>query len=258
MLSRLLDSYQEYQNPASLRAVERNRSSTPVTNNFPVTFPESYPFSLATQGPKANPTASGSLDVKPEVSPGLGEGAIVILVLILSAPKKHIVGFLESILEIEGRDHLAALLLQFFKVAASILNNEAFPKNWLNVNILAHRVLLKMMDPIATMFEREFIPDEASGRPFDSSLWKECFHVLLKLLSSEHLVIEEFSPQVGQRNPLRILYVTLTLVPRNDEPCGVSRAISAEKVQPSYSGSGARWDGQTRPRPKRLRWRGTR
>ncbi|RDX50021.1 cytoplasmic protein [Lentinus brumalis] len=195
LLPRLLDSYQEYQNPASLRAVERNRSSTPVTNSFPVTFPESYPFSLVTQGPKANPTASGSLDVKPEFSPGLGEVAIVVLVLILSAPKKHIVGFLESILEIEGRDHLAGLLLQFFKVASSILNNEAFPKNWLNVNILAHRVLLKMIDPIATMFEREFTPDEASSRPFDSSLWKECFHVLLKLLSSEHLVIEEFSPQ---------------------------------------------------------------
>ena len=101
-------------------------------------------------------TSSGSLDVKPEFSPGLGEAAIVILVLMLSAPKKHIVMFLESILEIEGRDHLAALLLQFFRVSASILNNEAFPKNWLNVNILAHRVLLKMLDPVATMFEFRF------------------------------------------------------------------------------------------------------
>lgn len=196
-LCRLLDSYQEYQNPASIRAVERNRSSTPVTNNFPVTFPESYPFSLVTQIPKANPTASGSLDVKPEFSPGQGEVAIVVLVLILSAPKKHVVSFLESILEIEGRDHLSSLLVQFFKVAASILDNEAFPKNWLNVNILAHRVLLKMLDPIATMFEREFVPDEQSGRIINTSLWKEFFYVLLKLLSSEHLVIEEFSPQVS-------------------------------------------------------------
>ena len=105
--------------------------------------------------------------------------------------------FLESILEIEGRDHLAALLLQYFKVAGSILENEAFPKNWLNVNILAHRVLLKMMDPVASMFEYQFVPNEASGRPFDALLWKECFRVLLKLLSSEHLVIEEFSPQVS-------------------------------------------------------------
>ncbi|KAI8969583.1 cytoplasmic protein [Trametes punicea] len=195
LLPRLLDSYQEYQNPASLRAVERNRSSTPVTNNFAVTFPESYPFSLAANLPKANGISSGSIDVKPEFSPGLGEVAIVILVLILSAPKKHIVNFLESILEIEGRDRLSALLSQFFKVAGSILDNEAFPKNWLNVNILAHRVILKMLDPVATMFEREFVPDETSGRPFDPQLWRDSFGVLLKLLSSEHLVIEEFSPQ---------------------------------------------------------------
>ncbi|KAH9858640.1 cytoplasmic protein [Lenzites betulinus] len=195
LLPRLLDSYQEYQNPASLRAVERNRSSTPITNNFPVTFPESYPFSLATQLPKANGTSSASLDVKPEFSPGLGEAAIVVLVMILSASKQHLVNFLESILEIEGRDRLAALLSQFFKVAGSILDNEAFPKNWLNVNILAHRVLLKMIDPVATMFEREFVPDELATQPFDTKLWRDCFCVLLKLLSSEHLVIEEFSPQ---------------------------------------------------------------
>ena len=195
-LLRLLDSYQEYQNPASIRALERNRSSTPVTNNFPVTFPESYPFSLVAQAQKANPTSSMSLDIKPEFSPGLGETAIVILVLILSAPKRHVAVFLEGVLEIEGQEHLAALLFQFFKVSRSILNNEAFPKNWLNVNILAHRVLLKMMDPVATMFERSFVPDGSSGRPFNASLWKECFHVLLKMLSSEHLVIEEFSPQV--------------------------------------------------------------
>ncbi|EIW63135.1 cytoplasmic protein [Trametes versicolor FP-101664 SS1] len=195
LLPRLLDSYQEYQNPVSLRAVERNRSSTPITNNFPVTFPESYPFSLATQLPKTGGMSSGSLDVKPEFSPGLGEVAIVVLVMILSSPKKHLINFLESILEIEGRDRLAALLSQYFSVAGSILDNEAFSKNWLNVNILAHRVLLKMIDPVATMFEREFVPDESSGQPFDTKLWRDCFCVLLKLLSSEHLVIEEFSPQ---------------------------------------------------------------
>ena len=122
------------------------------------------------------------------------------MVLVLSAPKRHIVAFFEGVLEIEGQEHLAALLMQFFKVSGSVLSNEAFPKNWLNVNILAHRVLLKVMDPIATMFERSFVPDETSKRPFNAPLWKECFHVLLRLLSSEHLVIEEFSPQVRDCN----------------------------------------------------------
>ncbi|OBZ66616.1 Dedicator of cytokinesis protein 3 [Grifola frondosa] len=195
LLPKLLDSYEEYQNPASQRAVEHVHSSSAITPSVAVTFPESYPFSLVAHLPKTNPASSASLDVKAEFNPGLGETAIVLLVMILSSPKKQLINFLENILEIEGRDRLASLLLQFFKVAASILDNDAFPKNWLNVNILAHKVLLKMMDPVATLIEREFVPDEHAGRKFDANLWRECFYVLLKLLSSEHLVIEEFSPQ---------------------------------------------------------------
>ncbi|KAI0940660.1 hypothetical protein AcW1_003797 [Taiwanofungus camphoratus] len=195
LFPRLLDSYLEFQHPASQRAIERSRSSTPISSAYPVTFPESYPFSLAAQLPKNTFTVSGSFDVKADFSPGLGETAIVILVLILAAPKKHLLGFFESIVEIEGRDTLAGLLLQTFKVAASILNNDAFPGNWLNVNILAHKELIKMMDPIATLLEREFIPHQQSTWKLDPTLWREGFRVLLKLLSSEQLVIEEFSPQ---------------------------------------------------------------
>jgi dedicator of cytokinesis protein 3 len=130
-------------------------------------------------------------------NPGLGETAIVFLVLVLSSPKKHILNFLESSLDIEGRDRFVALLSQFFKSATSILENDAFPKTWLNVNILGHKVLMKMMDPIATILEKEFIPAHESGSKFDSNLWREGFYMLLKLLSSDQLVIEEFSPQVG-------------------------------------------------------------
>lgn len=118
----------------------------------------------------------------------------------LSSPRKHILNFLESSLEIEGRDNFTSLLSQFFKVSASILENDAFPASWLNVNILAHKVLIKMMDPVATLLEQNFIPDQDAGYQFDSSLWRECFYMLLKLLSSEQLVIEEFSPQVRVRH----------------------------------------------------------
>lgn len=57
-----------------------------------------------------------------------------------------------------------------------------------------------MMDPVATLLEQNFIPDQDAGYQFDSSLWRECFYMLLKLLSSEQLVIEEFSPQVRVRH----------------------------------------------------------
>ncbi|PCH43835.1 cytoplasmic protein [Wolfiporia cocos MD-104 SS10] len=194
-LPRLIDSYLELQEPASQRAIERSRSSAPISTTYPVTFPDTYPFSLATQLPKNTPTTSGSFDVKADFSPTTGEIAIVILVLALSASKKQLLGYLENIWEVEGSKNFAAVLMRFFKVALSILRNDAFPSNWLNVNILAHKVLIKMMDPIASLLERAYLPNGQSQEEFDAPLWREAFHVLLKLLSSEHLIIEEFLPQ---------------------------------------------------------------
>lgn len=86
--------------------------------------------------------------------------------------------------------------MQFFKVATSILDNEAWPRNWLNVNILAHKVLTKMMDAVAPILERDYIPTRNVSWEFNVGLWRDGIHMLLKLLSSDQLVIEEFSPQV--------------------------------------------------------------
>ncbi len=128
---------------------------------------------------------------------GLGETAVVLLVLILCSPTQHILEFLQSSLDIEGRERFVAFLGQLFKVATSILQNDAFPKTWLNVNILAHKVLIKLMEPIGRILQKEFIPPQDSESQFNASLWKECFHMLLTLLSSDQLVIEEFSPQAS-------------------------------------------------------------
>ncbi|KAJ7502758.1 C2 domain in Dock180 and Zizimin proteins-domain-containing protein [Mycena galericulata] len=197
LLPRLLDSYREFQSPASRKAMERTRSSLPLKTTIPVTFPESYPFSLLAQlpdGPRS-PTTPNTPDTDNLFNPGLGETATVFLVLILSSPTKHILNFLELSLDIEGRDRFVALLSQFFKVATSILENDAFPKTWLNINVLAHKVLIKIMDPIATILEKEFIPPQDAQAQFNAPLWREGFSMFLKLLSSDQLVIEEFSPQ---------------------------------------------------------------
>lgn len=127
----------------------------------------------------------------------LAELAIVFLVLVLSSPKKDMVNFLEASLEIEGKEHFSHLISSFFKVACSILDNEPFPNIWLNVNILAHEVLIKMTDPVAKLMERDFIPGQEEAHLFNTSLWREALYTLLKLLSSEQVVIEEFSPQVS-------------------------------------------------------------
>lgn len=196
MTSRLLESYRELQNPLSIKIMEKSRSSSVVKNAAPTTFPESYPFSMISVLPDSH---SGTKDASRAGStyiPALGETAAVLLVIILTSPNKHILGFFQLSLEIEGRDRLVALLSQFFKVAISILEGRAFPKMWLNINILAHKVLIKMMEPISSLLETEFIPPPEDESPFNAQIWKEAFYMLLKLLSSEQLVIEEFSPQV--------------------------------------------------------------
>lgn len=176
--------------------MERTRSNpTPATNTPPVTFPESYPFSLLSEllkRPASPPT--GPPEVQDLYNPGLGETATVFLVLGLSASKKLFSSFLEGILEIEGKDKLSALLSLLFKVGTSIISNDAFPDNWLNVNVLAHKVLIKILDPIATFLERDYVPKEQAD--LDVNLWRGAFTLLLKLLSSQHLTIEEFTPQV--------------------------------------------------------------
>ncbi|KAJ7209531.1 C2 domain in Dock180 and Zizimin proteins-domain-containing protein [Mycena pura] len=197
LIPRLLDSYREFQNPASQKAMARTRSSLPLKTAIPVTFPESYPFALLAQLPDGlrSPATPSTLDTENGFNAGLGETATVFLVLILSSATKHILNFLELSLDIEGRDRFVALLSQFFKVATSILENGAFPKTWLNINVLAHKVLVKIMEPIAAIMEKEFIPPQEDQAQFNSQLWREAFYMFLKLLSSDQLVIEEFSPQ---------------------------------------------------------------
>lgn len=151
-----------------------------------------------------NITSVSNVAEEPDVfNPGLGETAIVFLALILSAPTKHIYNFLESSYDIEGKDNFATLLMQFFKVATSILDNDAWPSTWLNVNILAHKVLIKMMDPVATLLKGIFIPPPSAYSQFKSDLWRDAFHMLFKLLSSDQLVIEDFTAQVRATMPAR-------------------------------------------------------
>jgi hypothetical protein len=179
-------------------------------------------------------------------NPGLGETAIVFLSLVLSAPTKHIYNFLESSYDIEGKDNFAALLTQFFKVATSILENDAYPSNWLNVNILTHKVLIKMMDPVATLLKRIFIPPPSASHQFKPELWKDAFSMLLKLLSSEQLVIEDFSPQV-----CIVFYVVRFLTPqfRNGVLFGDLVVIFEAKAQTYCSAYGKPLPGLNQMNP---------
>lgn len=194
----LLESYHELRAPANLQAIDRVRSPVTMAAPIPIAFPSTYPFSLiANSSVPTRTLVNGVLHETPNYfNSGLGEAAIVLIVLLLSSPRKDIISFLEATLEIEGPEKLARMFTTIFSVITSILGNEAFPSKWLNVNILAHKLTLKLVEPIASLMIRNFIPEQPQSHDFNQTLWYDYFYMLLKLLSSPQLVIEEFSPQV--------------------------------------------------------------
>ncbi|KAG8705728.1 hypothetical protein FRC08_001495 [Ceratobasidium sp. 394] len=200
LLPRILESYQVLSTPETAKVLERVRGAATTPTAVPTAFPSSYPFSLLSFPPNTakSPIWTGVAAAEESVqlfNCTLAEIATAFLTLIQSSPRKHLLGFLESTLDIEGREHLAKFMSLFFKVAISILRYDAFPANWLNVNVMAHKIILKMADPVAVMLTREFIPEESRADEFDAALWYDAFMTLMSLLSSNQLVIEEFSPQ---------------------------------------------------------------
>ncbi|KAG9102699.1 hypothetical protein FRC06_001407 [Ceratobasidium sp. 370] len=200
LLPRILESYQVLSSPETAKVLERVRGPATTPTTVPTAFPASYPFPLLSFPPNTakSPIWTGVAAAEESIqlfNCTLAEIATVFLTLIQSSPRKHLLGFLESTLDIEGREHLAKFMSLFFKVAISILRYDAFPANWLNVNVMAHKIILKMADPVAVMLTREFIPEESRADEFDAALWYDAFMTLMSLLSSDQLVIEEFSPQ---------------------------------------------------------------
>ncbi|GAA5859498.1 hypothetical protein JCM1840_004642 [Sporobolomyces johnsonii] len=204
LLPRLLDSYRELENLANLDAVERQRSQASVASLCPVVFPSSYPISLLSYPAEyARRQSAGGADAPsqddkeswPTLRAGVGEVACVFIALILLAPRKIFVNWLESTLEIEGKDTFARQLAQMFRVSRSILKNDAFPADWLNITVLAHRVVIKLVEPISDILVRDFVPPASASFTFNTGLWRDFFNMLLTLLASPQLLIEDFSPQ---------------------------------------------------------------
>lgn len=208
----VLETYAEFQMPANLKAIERTRSPATTPSPYPISFPSSYPFTLVANGTTTSKTTVNGVthEIPDLFNCGLGETAVVLLVMILASTPKDLNNFFELTLDIEGPANLTRLLASMLTIATSILNNDAFPNKWLNINVLAHVTLLKLAEPIGAMMVRNYVPPQGSAEEFDANLWFDYLHMLLKLLSSEHLVIEEFSPQVRDQNSFS-KYIFLTL-----------------------------------------------
>ncbi|GAA6011108.1 hypothetical protein JCM11491_006730, partial [Sporobolomyces phaffii] len=212
LLPRLFESYRELQNVAALDAVERQRSPASVPSMGPAVFPSTYPLALLSYSAAYVRSRAMGVDVStmpaevetwPTLEAGVGEIGAVFVALVLLSPRKIFVNWLESTLEIEGKDTFARQLGQLFRVARSIVGGDgddgkaaAFPSTWLNMTALAHRAIMQVVEAVADLLEQHFLPPPpASSFSFNTALWKDYFALILKLVASPRLLIEEFSPQ---------------------------------------------------------------
>jgi dedicator of cytokinesis protein 3 len=181
--------------------IDRHAANTPISKAYADVFPSTYPFALVVLNPDSSLSARGrdaaEIDDsgKPLLNCGLGETAVTILVLIMACPRPRLNNWLEDLLEIEGPRAVADLLRNFFDVALSILQHEAFPANWLNASLMAHTVVLKLLGPVAALLGKSYVPSIDHAESFNTLLWGDCLNLLCELLASEELVIEEFSAQ---------------------------------------------------------------
>ncbi|GAA5832812.1 hypothetical protein JCM11251_005773 [Rhodosporidiobolus azoricus] len=213
LLPILAASFLELQNLANLDAIERQRTPASIPATVPVVFPSSYPVSLLSYPAeysrrRSSPLGERSLggredkEMWPTLRASVGEVACVLLALVHLTPRKFLANWLESTLEIEG-DNFSRQLGQVFRVLRGILEHEAFPADWLNMSAFAHRVILKLADPVADILMREYVPPPQASFKFNTGLWRDFFAMLLKLLASPQMTIEEFPPQ-RQRSVWRL------------------------------------------------------
>lgn len=194
IIPQLIDSFREVENGANLESIKRQRTTVAAVPLIPPTFPSSYPVSLLSRTPVLEGQVLHDQD-RPTLQGMLGELACIFVTLLSLPPLKILKSWLEATLEVVGEENFLSLLIQIFQMAKSILANEAYPSHWLNINIFAQRVIVSILDPISDFLSNHFMPSPLTGESINLPLWQEFFSLLLAVLTSPHLCVDEFPPQ---------------------------------------------------------------
>jgi dedicator of cytokinesis protein 3 len=192
LLPRLAELYNETGLPGTRRLLLQHRSAATVIQKEPTVFPSSHPAPLLVELPPAA-TTMPSQGTGPTIILR-GETAACIVVLMHIAPANVLNNYLHGCLEIEGFSSFSRFLSSLLRTCCSFLAFEAFPSIWLNISMLAHKAIVKIAKPVADIMQQYLIPDKDEAASFDLEIWKNFFDMMLKLLSSPSLVIEDFSP----------------------------------------------------------------
>ncbi|KAI9140106.1 dedicator of cytokinesis-domain-containing protein [Paraphysoderma sedebokerense] len=101
--------------------------------------------------------------------------------------------FFYNVYNKRGRDGTSGFLKQIFSALASVLQGDAYPQGWVNLNIIIHKTALKVFKGVALVMKNEYVPEP--GQAFDQDLWTQFFYMVLTLLSSPHLQVEFYTAQ---------------------------------------------------------------
>jgi dedicator of cytokinesis protein 3 len=93
------------------------------------------------------------------------------------------------------RDELAEFLFSALQVYISILDAEAYPSNWLSVNIYHHKSTMRSLEKLSSILIDSFLPHPDEADQFNTELWRAFFDALLNLVGSEALALETFPEQ---------------------------------------------------------------
>ncbi|GEM10501.1 dedicatorof cytokinesis 3/4/5 [Rhodotorula toruloides] len=195
LVPRLLGGLDEFADLVNTDAIEQLRAPT-STFFARVTFPSSYPFPLLTCLPIAGVSNSPlATSTERSIQPGVGEIICVLLTLVHLASKETFVGWLHSLQKVEGPDTLAELIVQLCRLAKSALEHDMLPDKWLSFDLFAHSTALKLADANDIIVRRHFLPPQDAAFSFRTALWEVYLGMVLGLVSSPQLAIENFSPQ---------------------------------------------------------------
>ncbi|BGP02104.1 Deoxycytidine kinase 1 [Rhodotorula toruloides] len=196
LVPRLLDSLDEFEDPVNADAIERQRTPPASVLDIPITFPSSYPFPLLARSPTTGAGAAPSGSVTGRyIQPAVGEAVCTVLALIHLASPQTLIGWLDSLREVEGPDKLADLLSQICRLAMSTMEHDRLPETWLTFGLFAHRTAFKFAEAVDIVVRRHFLPPEDAAFSFRTVLWEDYLSMVLSLVSSPQLTIENFSPQ---------------------------------------------------------------
>ncbi|TXT11135.1 hypothetical protein VHUM_01886 [Vanrija humicola] len=193
ILPLLFDSYLELNSDSTLALLERHRSSPTVWKSTPDVFPASHPFALVSDLPPPS-----LLDQEEGLPPAgifkcaLAETSVVIFTLVIASPRINIVRWLDELLDMSDVEQVTSILKRSFNVFDSVINFEAFPRQWLTLSGLAFTAVVRWVDPVLEHLTRdEYVPPIEDMDRFDVDLWTRLIGLLCDMCGSEELSLED-------------------------------------------------------------------